>query len=249
MKRINFKLALVIFILTIYSCQNNTNKKTEDSPLEETVVEETPKYYKLIGEEISIRVGPGEEYDKLINKKATEKFGETMYCHADYSFLVEIIEEKEGWTKIRTIKPKHLSKTYNGWIPTSSIKKENKPEQIKKLDAETYEIIGKKSNDLVTNYYILVIEKEFDKTKANTFVKSFRKYNCSGDCNVNLYNSKEIKDIMNKYPLEDNEYLRLADHYIASSTFDAPQYVSWYPYQDKKYKDLGGKNWKKKPIK
>jgi hypothetical protein len=54
---------------------------------------------------------------------------------------------------------------------------------------------------------------------------------------------------MTKYPLSDSEYLRIADQFIAESTFDAPNSVWMYPYQDIKYKELGGKNWKREPIK
>jgi hypothetical protein len=50
---------------------------------------------------------------------------------------------------------------------------------------------------------------------------------------------------MIKYPVSDKEYLKLADHNIASSIFDMPE-VWMYPLQDIKYKELGGHNWKKK---
>jgi hypothetical protein len=32
------------------------------------------------------------------------------------------------------------------------------------------------------------------------------------------------------------------------STFDATEVRDWYPYQDFKHKEYGGKNWKKEPI-
>lgn len=253
MKRTVLNLLIVVSFLTILSSCQVESKKTNDgitSPeTENTTLEEKPKYYKLIGEDIFIRVGPGLEFDKLINKKATELLGETHYCEANYTFLVEVIEKKNDWAMIKTIEPEHLRQIYNGWIPYASIKFDNKPEQIEELNDEDYEILIEDNAATVNNYHILIKQKDFDKAQAREFIKSFRKYNANGKSNINLYDSKEIKHLMTKYPLEDKDYIKLADHFIAMSTFDSPESVLWYPFQDILYNELGGKNWKKEPIK
>jgi hypothetical protein len=239
--------------LTILSsCQidsKKTNDKTTSFETDKTTSIEKPKYYKLIGEDIIIRVGPGKEFEKLINKKATELLGETHYCEADYTFLVEVIEKKNGWAKIKTIEPEHLRNTYNGWIPYESIKFDNKPEVVKELNEKDYEILLEDKAPTVNNYHILVKKKDFNKAEAKDFIKSFRKYNSNGKSNIHLYDTKEIKHLMTKYPIEGADYIKLADHFVAMSTFDSPELVWWYPFQDVKYKEFGGKNWKKEPIK
>ena len=47
--------------------------------------------------------------------------------------------------------------------------------------------------------------------------------------------------MIKKYPLVGEEYLCVADHFVAMSSFDIPDIVSMYPYQDFYYKELGGK--------
>ena len=114
--------------------------------------------------------------------------------------------------------------------------------------ADEYEIIGTNHNTAVQNFYVLVKKPGFDKASVTALVAKFKAENCSGDCNVKLYDSKEISHLLTKYPLADDEYLLMADHYVADGAFGS-DYVAWYPYQDFKYRDLGGKNWKKEPIK
>ncbi len=118
----------------------------------------------------------------------------------------------------------------------------------KKLDLSSFEVINIESKALVDNYYLLLKMKNIDEVTLNEFVISFRAEKCKKDCNINLFDTKSIKKYIGKYPLDKSEYLEYADHFVASSNFDSPE-VWLYPYQDIKYKNLGGKNWKKEPIK
>ena len=63
-------------------------------------------------------------------------------------------------------------------------------------------------------------------------------------CNIRVYDDLVIKDLINKYPLNDEEYLLFADHFIADLDFNSTK-IQLYPFQDIKYKELGGTNWKK----
>jgi hypothetical protein len=56
-----------------------------------------------------------------------------------------------------------------------------------------------------------------------------------------------VQPLVTIYPLGNKDYLKVADHFVAQSTFDMND-VWLYPFQDIKYKELGGKNWKKRPI-
>ncbi len=117
------------------------------------------------------------------------------------------------------------------------------------LDAEAFKILNTKHNESVQNFRVLIKTNKFDKDSISELINLFRKQNCEMNCNINVYDSKIIIPYLDKYPLDKKEYLLLADHFVASSTFDAPELTSWYPFQDFQYKEYGGKNWKKEPIK
>lgn len=60
-----------------------------------------------------------------------------------------------------------------------------------------------------------------------------------------LFDDKSILEIIDKYPLTKDEYLKYADCFIAESNSETPEYISMYPYQGLQYKEYGGRNWKK----
>lgn len=117
-----------------------------------------------------------------------------------------------------------------------------------KLDNTTYEILVTDHKPAVENFHVLFKTSKFDKASLQDFVDRFRLEFCNRQCNISIYDDKSIKSLVTKYPLPDKEYLKVADHFIANSTFDMTD-VWLYPFQDIKYKELGGKNWKKEPIK
>jgi hypothetical protein len=99
------------------------------------------------------------------------------------------------------------------------------------------------------NLYVLLKTKNLDEASLKDFVKKFRLENCTKDCNINLYDTKSIEKYIDIYPMPKPVYIEYADHFIALSSFDSPATVWLYPYQDMKYKEFSGKNWKKEPIK
>ncbi|MCP4763470.1 MAG: SH3 domain-containing protein [archaeon] len=84
---------------------------------------ETGKIYKISGSRINIRKGPGINFDKIINKKATEILKTTQYITVDNT--VTVFEEctKNGWSKIRVTEPEWLRKSHRGWIASKFIRK------------------------------------------------------------------------------------------------------------------------------
>lgn len=117
-----------------------------------------------------------------------------------------------------------------------------------KLDLSNYEVLTTDHNATVQNFYVLIKGIEIAKDSLQDFVSKFRQEFCSLQCNIWLYDNKAISSLVTKYPLSDKEYLSVADHFVASSSFDMTD-VWLYPFQDIKYKELGGKNWKKPQIK
>jgi hypothetical protein len=246
------EILLLICILSFSCVQNNNISENQSSEsIKVNKANTPPAIYAIKGEKIYIRTGPGIQYKKLVNEKATEVLKETQYANVDYSVKVIVLETNGEWSKIKVVVPEWLSDTHIGWIPTKAILKNNSEnkEMFETLNLNDYEILKTSHNSAVQNFHVLLKKKGFDKETVFSFIKSFRHEHCTMNCNVNLYDSKSILLLVDKYPLEKNEYLTLADHLVSSSTFDAIDVKDWYPLQDFKYKEYGGMNWKKEPIK
>ncbi|GAB4039356.1 SH3 domain-containing protein [Spirosoma gilvum] len=209
----------------------------------------TQKIRGISGEEIFIHTGPGESFPRLVNEKASASMGKTDYCAVDRSVKVVVLETKGAWSKINVVDPDWLTATYLGWIPSKYILNGLAEEEpVAKLDSREYEIIKTKHNSAVQNYAVLLKRKKFDKKSLHEFIRSFRQNVCTGNCNVNVYDSKVVLPYLDEYPLSRKHYLIVADHFLAMSTFDVPEASDWYPYQDFQYGEYGGRHWKKKPI-
>lgn len=253
MKRIFMTLTAFFSVMLISSCCSPTNTKDIDNHAlsTNTVAEPSNKIFGIDGEGIPIRTAPGEKSEKLKNEKATKAFGETQYCEVDYSTKVQILETKGDWSKIKIVEPEWLSETHIGWIPSKYLmsKDEEEKQALGKLDPKEYEIMKSGRKPTVQNFHVLLKHSDFDKNYVYQFIKQFRKENCTMSCNIYIYDSKLILPLVDVYPLTGEDYIKLADHFVSMSTFDASEIRDWYPYQDFKYKEYGGKNWKKEPIK
>jgi len=233
----------------IVSCSNTEKKMGEAS--DAVVAGEKEQVLKVcaIGgnDDIAIRKGPGENYEKIINEKATQAVHETLYCGVDYSVKVELLEKKDEWAKIKVVEPKYLSDSHIGWIPSKYLisVEDEEIQSLGKLNAEDYEILKVEHRPSLDNFHVLLKRKDFDKDYVYKFINEFKKENCRKKCNVDVYDSKEVAPLIGVYSLKGKDYITMADHLIAISSFGK----SWYPFQDFKYKELGGKNWKKEPIK
>jgi hypothetical protein len=118
---------------------------------------------------------------------------------------------------------------------------------FRKLNPETYQILGINHNDVVENWYILIKNISIEENELKVFVKNFRDDYCKKPSNINLIDNDKIYPLITKYPLVGDEYITVADHFVGYAIFDIDD-VWIYPYQDIKYKEYGGYNWKKKPI-
>jgi hypothetical protein len=253
MNRTFTTLIAILSVLHIASCSSpTTTKKVDDDNLSTNEVEQLAiKIFEINGEDIPIRTGAGENSKKLVNQKATKALGETQYCQVDYSVKVEVLETKDDWSKIKVVDPEWLSETHVGWIPSKYIiTKDDKDKQsFGKLNAKEYEIMKSGHKSTIQNFHVLLKHPNFDKNYVHQFIKQFRKENCTMNCNVYVYDTKSILPLVDVYPLKEKDYIKLADHFVSMSTFDATEVKDWYPYQDFQYKEYGGKNWKKEPIK
>jgi len=116
----------------------------------------------------------------------------------------------------------------------------------KKIDPTVYEILRTNHSPKVENFDVLYKREEIDNESLNYFFESFRENHATKDCNIRLFDDKSVLLLIDKEKLEGKDYIKVADHFIAISTFDSPKILWWYPYQDLQYKEYGGENWKKK---
>lgn len=207
--------------------------------------------YSIIGTGIALRDGPGNSSERLINKKASESLGETVFLEVDNSCKVEILERDKEWSKIAVVEPDWLKNTHIGWIESKNILTNdatNLSTDGGSINNNVYEIIKIEEEKLVTNFYVLWKGELISQQALNDFDKRFRKEYCKVSCNVSYYDTKSIESLIDVYPLSQKEYLKFADHFIGMSTMDSPAEIWYYPYQDIKYREYGGKNWKRDPL-
>lgn len=246
------KLLITALFVTLFlvGCSKNI-EITNSVPIKQEI---TPKIYSINWEGILIMKLPDLKSEKLVNKKATELLWETQYATVDYSVKVIIEEGSWSWSRIKVVEPEHLSSTHKWWIENKYIKDyqvedDSLVDKDKDLNKDAYEIIKTNHNSNVQNFYIYIKQKDFNLESVSDLIENLRKEICTKDCNIEIYDSKDISTLINKYPLEWKEYIKVADHFVAMSSFDAPSSVWWYPFQDFQYKEYGWTNWKKEPIK
>lgn len=243
----------VLFILfasiMMQSCSGGSNKNTtpysEASESEAVAVEE-----EVVNEEIIYNVvkssdlysEPNDKSNKLINQKATKAFGEVHYLSIDKSCKVIILETNGDWSKVQITEPDWLRATHIGWVKTSTLK--NPKDEENTLDQyeenKDYQILYSKNMGGTTNYYILFLQKKFDEDsleKLANYIK--REKSPKSDCNINIYDSKDIVHLIEKYPLRGKEYVDVADHFVFMQSFDGM--TMYYPLIDVQYKEYGGK--------
>lgn len=230
-----------IFILA--SCKQG-RKSTEYAEIVSYERTETPQIFDVL-KSSNLYSNPSESSSKLINEKATEALDSTIYMSIDNSCRVEIVEKEEGWYKVHVVSPNWLSSTHIGWVKSDVLANPNEcvPELVENTD---YKLIKENKMGRVRNLYFAYL-KPFDEVSILKIAKALKeKYSEGGQMNIYIYDSTDNPELMDKYPLSNEEYLKVADHYIYMYDFNNSGW--YYPFQDIKYKELGGKNWKKTPI-
>lgn len=117
----NKSLVLILSLVILTSCNDNKRDtaKTVKSKIKPKI--EKPVTYGITGEEIELRTGPGEEFEKVINYKTSRILKKTIYTSIDYSVKVIIKESNGEWSNIQVVSPSNLSNSHKGWILTKYI--------------------------------------------------------------------------------------------------------------------------------
>lgn len=94
-----------------------------------------------------------------------------------------------------------------------------------------FKVLAKRHNHQLENYHILYNGEKCEET-IKAFIFGFReKYCLQKKSNIYLYDSEVVKDLIDIYPLEGDNFELVAKHFIAQSSFDALDYVWMYPYK------------------
>ena len=93
----------------------------------------TGKTYKVSGTGIKVRKGPGTDFSKIVNQKATSILKTTQYISIDNSVTVYEECSQTTWSKIRVTDPDWLKQSHRGWV-------ESKYLRGKKVDSSGAEI-------------------------------------------------------------------------------------------------------------
>lgn len=105
----------------LFGCTNTTKKESPTNTPTFLVEKKPEPTYHIKGSEVYIRKGPGLDYEKIINKKASEVTHKTHYLQVDNSTTVYIDSTLGVWSKIRVATPDWLSYSHRGWIQTKYI--------------------------------------------------------------------------------------------------------------------------------
>jgi hypothetical protein len=104
-------ISIITFIATSCGINHSPN-------LSVTEKSNQSKIYTLTENGIILRAGPGEQYEKIINEKASQIIKDTEYAEVDKSVLVDIEEVNQQWSKIRVVRPDWLTDSHVGWVQT-----------------------------------------------------------------------------------------------------------------------------------
>ena len=120
---------------------------------------------------------------------------------------------------------------------------ENEDKNIVTLEMPKHTIIEKTSNGSLENFYILYT-KSNDKNQIEKDVRMIKSKLCKSKCNIHIFKEEDTKGLYQKYPLNNEELVYVADRQVGTLSFTND--FMYYPLQDFAYKEAGGKNFQKK---
>lgn len=106
------------------------------------------------------------------------------------------------------------------------------------LNKFDFEILKYSSNTMHESFHIYYQGSEED-LEILEFINAFREKYCIKENTISLYNNTEIKDLLDVYPKDDDQHLKLCESLITDMTSNIDEEnVVYYPLKDSKYKEL-----------
>lgn len=102
---------------------------------------------------------------------------------------------------------------------------------IKVDDIANIEIIKAERKSMLDNLTILYKSEAKDRQTIELLIETIRK-TLSRPTNICIVDDIKSGILLEKYPPTPEERKYLAEHWVAMSTFDAPQYMMYYPERD-----------------
>lgn len=96
-------------------------------------------------------------------------------------------------------------------------------------DVKKCEIILEKHYPTVENYYLYYYAESKDENSLTHLIRTFRADHENRPMNICVYDDKCVISFLGKYPLTEQEKEIDSKHWIAMSTFDAPELIWMYP--------------------
>ena len=120
--RILTGVTLLIAVAVFIACGGGGNR-TSDLPSSSPPRSSSPPLKEFdIVRSCDLRSGPGNEYERKINQKASDKIGEIHYLSLDTSVTVKILQTQGDWLEIQVTQPEFLRDSYRGWVPRDVVK-------------------------------------------------------------------------------------------------------------------------------
>lgn len=134
MKKFIFVVLVVGIAIVLFSREDDVVKinsvETNSSPVTVQIppackddAHVTGKTYNVIGSGINVREGPGTDFNRVVNQKATDILKTINYISIDDSFVVFEECTKGNWSWIRVLQPDWLKFSYRGWVLTKFLDK------------------------------------------------------------------------------------------------------------------------------
>ena len=217
--------------------KNELAGKTEKSnnTIKDTVII-GKRFYPKSSVHVYMQTEPHGEGQRVLNIKATDYFGTNEYYRVSNRDQIIILEEQGEWVKVRHVRfPEN-----NGWLQKKDIEFGEKTiEAIQPLTENEYSL-EKVTSTALKNFYILAKVELSTKEQASLFVKRLRALDKFKAGNIYVFDEIEALKLFDKKPLVDKDYIYVAEHFIAMSTFDAKDDIWWFPYIDYDYQNYGG---------
>ncbi len=104
------------------------------------------------------------------------------------------------------------------------------------LNKFNYKVL-KHSNNTIHESFHIFYNSSTEELQLQEFIKAFREKFCIKENTLHIYNNKEVKDILDIYPKNDEEHIKLCESLI-TDVYSDDEKIIYYPLKDSKYDEI-----------